>query len=157
MICDHSILCGTYTFYFRNQCNGPENYVSRLEEDPNYKALQKLWPGTCFEENKSDIRKYTNVTLSPWFYSKHLCFNMQFGSMYGMSFSESFGCSISVHLKDSDEMLNWLNKTAEVLLRLGCQKDTCRNADTASVYQKLRDWSGGRERSDYWCIEKYYG
>ena len=104
-----------------------------------------------------DIHKYTNAAVTQWFHNKHLCLNMNFGHMYGMSFSESFGCSVSVHLKDSSDMLDWLNKTAEIMLRHGCQKDTCRGADTAGMYEKLHDWNGGREESDYWCLEKYYG
>ena len=140
-----------------NTCNGPAKYVDVLQNDPNYESLEKLWIAGCFRENRRDAKKYSKAIDSLWFNTKHLVFEMNWGSKYGMSFLETLGCSNSVHCKDSRDMVDWLNKTAEVLLSAGCSLSSCDEADTSMLYNNLHNWSSNLEEGDLGCIEKFYG
>ena len=61
------------------------------------------------------------------------------------------------HCKDSRDMVDWLNKTAEVLLSAGCSLSSCDEADTSMLYNNLHNWSSNLEEGDLGCIEKFYG
>ena len=65
--------------------------------------------------------------------------------------------SVVYHCKDSRDMVDWLNKTAEVLLSAGCSLSSCDEADTSMLYNNLHNWSSNLEEGDLGCIEKFYG
>jgi len=140
-----------------NPCNGPTKYVDNLKEDPDHEALNKLWISGCLKEHRSDIYKHTRAIESRWLYNKHFILEMNWGSKHGMDFSESLRCSIAFHCKDRRDMLDWLNRTAEVLLGVGCSTSTCAGANVSAMHDRLRGWSSDRERSDWTCIENFHG
>ena len=73
-----------------------------------------------------------------------------------MSFEESLSCSIAVHLKDRDEMVYWLNRTAAKLKSVGCTHRSCLQVNTTWMGAEMSKWSSDKEPGDYSCIERFY-
>lgn len=58
-----------------------------------------------------------------------------------MNFTESIKNSISVHCKDRDEMVKWLNRTVDVMVSVGCTQNSCDQANATMLHNQLKNWS----------------
>lgn len=130
---------GGKPFECLDTCNGPVNYVDHLMKDPDYNVTGKLWIYDCWLEHKSEIQHYTNVVDSHTFRDKYLNHQMQWGNK--LNFSDSIAKSISVHCKDSIEMVNWQEKAASILLDAGCSEKSCKDASVEIMRDKLYNWT----------------
>ncbi|KAL7539390.1 hypothetical protein ACHAWF_006395 [Thalassiosira exigua] len=127
------------SFECLNQCNGPKQYVDHMGKDPDHDVNFPLWIGACYD--KTDPRvilNYTGIIHSGTFAGKHLNYELQFGAR--LSDVEAMNSSISVHRKDYPVMVDWLNRTEQLLLTLGCTQSSCRGANRQSLAAKLSEW-----------------
>jgi len=136
-------------------CHGPEEYMSKtqLESHQDHMHYRKLWISSCYADHKSEI---STTIQNIWYREKHLILEMNWGGSKGMSFEESLSCSIAVHLKDRDEMVYWLNRTAAKLNEFGCTHQSCLKANTMLMGTVMSRWSSDKELGDYSCIEGFY-